>query len=38
MHSYWYVSRDKLQDLGAFDRGWLSRLRPSAKVGLARHQ
>ena len=34
MHSYWYVSRDKLQDLGAFDRGWLSRLRPSAKVGL----
>jgi hypothetical protein len=34
MHSYWYVSQDKLQALGAFDRGWLSRLRPNAKVGL----
>lgn len=34
MHSYWYVSQDKLRALGAFDRGWLSRVRPSAKVGL----
>lgn len=34
MHSYWYVSQDKLHALGAFDRGWLSRLRPNAKVGL----
>jgi hypothetical protein len=34
MHIYWYVSQDKLQALGAFDRGWLSRLRPNAKVGL----
>ena len=34
IHSYWYVSQDKLQALGAFDRGWLSRLRPSAKVGV----
>jgi Family of unknown function (DUF7019) len=34
MHSYWYVSQDKLQALGAFDRAWLSRIRPSARVGL----
>ena len=31
MHSYWYISQDKLQALGAFDRGWWSRLRPNAK-------
>lgn len=34
MHSYWYISQDKLQALGAFDRGWWSRLRPNAKLGL----
>jgi hypothetical protein len=33
MRSYWYVSQDKLLALGAFDRGWLSRVRPNAKLG-----
>src|SRR5450755_559148 len=34
MHSYWYVSRDKLQGLGAFDPARSSRLHTNAKVGI----
>lgn len=34
MRTFWYVSHDKLQALGAFDPSWLNRVHPNAKVGL----